>query len=70
MNTLRLYDGSGRTLRAVGVHQCHLVAFAAKYRGWHTAAKDRVTRRALAGAARRGLVRVVGDQFKFVEVTP
>ena len=66
MTTLRIFDGTGRTLRAVGSHQVRMAAFAERHRGWHSAAKDRTTQRALAGLERRGIIeRADTGQFRF-----
>lgn len=53
------------TLFNYGENQCNLLDFAFKYPGWHTFAKDRATRNAVAGLVRRGLIEVQGRQFKF-----
>lgn len=70
MSTLQIFDGSGRTLKAVGKHQCNLLEFAEKYRGWHTYARSRTTQRAIDGLERRGCIEVKGDQFRFKEWQP
>ena len=54
-------------LRAVGHHQCRLLQFAFEYRGWHSYKQDRATTRAVQGLHRRGIVEVVGDQFRLKE---
>lgn len=66
MTSLAIYHGAAKPIRVRGHHVCRLVEFAEKYRGWHTAAKDRTTRRALASAVRAGCIEVDGDQFRFV----
>lgn len=65
MSTLTIYHGSSKPIRAVGRHQCNLLSFAEKYRGWHTFSQDRSTIRAVQSLTRKGCLEVIGDQFRF-----
>lgn len=66
MTTLAIYYGASKPRRAVGAHQCRLLAFAEKYRGWHTHAADRTTARAIAGLIRRGAIEAsANNQFRW-----
>lgn len=65
MPVLKIWHGKETPIRAVGVHQVRLLAFAEKYRGWHTFSNDRTTRRAVQALQGRGCLEVVGDQFRF-----
>lgn len=60
---LKIYIGLQKPLVAVGKNQCHALAFAEKYRGWHTMKQDRATVKAIKGLARRGCVEISADQF-------
>lgn len=66
MSSLTIYHGAPQPIRVRGCNVCRLVAFAEKFQGWHTAAKDRATRRALAVAVRVGCIEVSSDQFRFI----
>ena len=66
MSTFTIYYGSVNPLRAVGRHQCRLLAFAEKYPGWHTFAQDKTTKRAVEGLVRRRCIEVSGDQFRII----
>lgn len=66
MHTLTIYHGAACPIRVRGRHVCRLVEFAEKYRGWHTHATDRTTRRALASAVRAGCIETnEHGQFRF-----
>ena len=62
-----IHHGTQRPAVAVGRNQCHALAFAEKYRGWHTIGKDKATRRAIEGLRRRGCIVVSPstNQFRF-----
>lgn len=66
MTTLTIYHGASKPIKAVGAHQCKLLAFSEKYRGWHTFAQDRATKRAVNALESKGCLIVAGDQFQFV----
>lgn len=69
MTTFKIYHGSVKPMVAVGKHQCNLLAFAEKYRGWHSFADDKVTMRAVNALHAKGYLEVVGDQFRFMYPT-
>jgi hypothetical protein len=56
MATYKIFHGDEKPLTAVGEHQCRLLAFADRYPGWNTYAKDRATLRAIEGLKRRGSI--------------
>lgn len=64
MATFTVHYGASAPFVARGVHQCRLLSFAARHPGWHTAAPDRTTQRAVTALASRGVLDVVGDQFR------
>lgn len=66
MTTLTIYYGRATPIRAVGRHQCRLLGFAEKYRGWHSFAQDKPTIKAVHALQRKGCLEVIGDQFRFV----
>lgn len=67
MTTFTVYDGSGVSKHAVGEHQCRLLAFAERYRDWHSFANDRTTCRAIDGLAKRGCIELnEHGQFRYI----
>ena len=66
MATLTIYYGAATPHKAVGKHQCALLSFAFKYKGWHTFKQDKATKQAIAGLVRRGCLEVTGDQFRII----
>ena len=66
MATFKIYYGAAKPMTAVGKHQCNLLAFAEKYRGWHSFADDKTTMRAVQALHAKGYIEVIGDQFRFV----
>lgn len=64
MKTLSLYYGGPAPMIARGEHQCNLLKFAEKNKGWHTFANDRITKRAVTALEKKGYLEVVGNQFK------
>jgi hypothetical protein len=64
MNTLKIYHGATKPMVARGKHQCNLLAFAEKYKGWHSFADDRTTKRAVEALKAKGYLEVIGDQFR------
>lgn len=66
MTTFTIYYGAVKPIRATGKHCVRLLQFAEKFRGWHTFASDRTTRRAIASLQRIGCIEIMGDQFQFV----
>ena len=67
MTTLTIWTGRPQPVHAVGKHQCRLLDFAERFRGWHSYADDRTTRRAIAGLLRRGAIQVnEHGQFRFI----
>jgi hypothetical protein len=43
MTKLTIWHGTEKPIVAIGKNQRNLLAFAEKYRGWHTFAQDRAT---------------------------
>jgi len=64
MNTLKIYHGASKPMVARGKHQCNLLAFAEKYKGWHSFADDKATVKAVEALKARGYLEVIGDQFR------
>lgn len=63
---LTIYHGHEKPMTAVGKNQCNLLAFAEKYRGWHSFNnKDRATKKAIKALSDKGFIEVIADQFKF-----
>ena len=59
---------AGRSpIRRLGSVQFRILDFALKYPGWHTCGRDRSTRRALVSLARRQVIALAGDQFRFCD---
>ena len=69
MTTLTIYYGAAKPMKAVGAIQCRLLAFAEKYRVWHTFKNDRSTMRSVKSLQAKGYLIVEGDQFKFTNST-
>ena len=66
MATFTIYHGKKNPMRAVGEHQCNLLAFAEKTRAWHYHANDRATKRAVAALVRKGYLEYNEyGQFRF-----
>ena len=65
MTTFTIFYGKAQPIKAVGRHQCRLLAFAEKYRGWHSYASDRDTKRAVSALLKKDCLEVIGDQFRF-----
>jgi hypothetical protein len=63
---LIIYHGKTTPIKAVGVNQCRLLAFAYKYPGWHTFKNDRATVNAVSRLAQKGYLMLSIDQFKFI----
>lgn len=61
-----IWYGAPSPIVAVGKHQCRLLQFAERFRGWHTFSGDRTTVRAVSALARKGCLEISGDQFRFV----
>ena len=57
-------------IKRLGSVQSRVLHFALKYPGWHTCGRDRSARRAMASLARRRVLAVQGDQFKFCGTCP
>jgi len=62
---LIIFYGKPAPIRAVGVNQCRLLAFAEKYRGWHTLGNDKAAKRAALALSAKGCLEIAGDQFRF-----
>ena len=67
MNSLTIYHGTTKPIKAIGKHQAKLLDFAYRYPCWHTYATDRNTLRALKALQAKGCLLVNEyQQFKFV----
>ena len=67
MNSLTIYHGTTKPIKAVGKHQAKLLDFAYRYQQWHTYSTDRNTLRALKALQSKGCLLVNEyQQFKFV----
>lgn len=62
---LTIYYGGSKPIVAVGKNQCNLLAFAEKYKQWHSFTQDRATKRAVSALAKKGALEISGDQFRF-----
>lgn len=59
---------AGRSpIRRLGAVQFRILKFALKYPGWHTCGRDRSARRAMVSLARRQVIAIDGDQFRFCD---
>ena len=65
MNSLTIYAGQTRPLKARGKNQCHLLDFAYRFPGWHSYKTDRPTLQAIAGLERKGLLEVSRETLQF-----
>ena len=65
MTTFKVYYGAAKPMVAVGKHQCRLLEFAEKYKGWHTFAPCPATVRAIKALEAKGYIECNGDQFRF-----
>jgi hypothetical protein len=65
MTTLTIYYGAAQPIKATGKHQVKALAFAEKYRGWHTFASDKTTQQAIRALESKGCLEAIGDQFRF-----
>lgn len=62
---------AGRSpIRRLGAVQFRILEFALKYPGWHTCGRHRSTRRAVVSLARRQVLALAGDQFRFCDTRP
>lgn len=52
-------------MRVIGKNQCRMLAFAEKYKGWHTIGKDKATKQAAKSLSAKEYIEVSGDQFRF-----
>ena len=58
MTTLTIYHGATKPMKAIGKHQCALLAFAEKYRGWHSFADDKATKAAIMALSTKGYIKL------------
>lgn len=66
MNTLTIFYGASKPIKAIGKHQSNLLHFAYLYPSWHSInTKDRNAMRAMKALERKGYLKVIDDQFKF-----
>ena len=66
MNTYTIFYGAPNPMKAIGVNQCRMLAFAHDNRGWHTMRNDKATRRAALALLAKGCIEISGDQFRFM----
>jgi len=66
MATLTIWHGAARPIVARGKNQVRMLGFAERFRGWHSAADDKATQRALAALVARGCMELNEfGQFRF-----
>ena len=66
MPTMTIYHGKLQPMRVTGKNQCRMLAFAEQYRGWHTYATDKPTKRALDALVKKGYITTNEfGQFRF-----
>ena len=66
MATLTIWHGAARPIVARGKNQVRLLGFAERFRGWHSAAHDKATQRALDALVARDCIELNGfGQFRF-----
>jgi hypothetical protein len=64
--TLTIHCGRSTPFVVRGIHQCRLASFAFEYQGWHTFnTRCRDTIRAIGRLEAKGMIEVVGDQFRW-----
>lgn len=51
----------------LGIHQQQALAFCKKYVGWHTFRNVAKIRRVMESLARKGLIELEGDQFRYID---
>lgn len=66
MNSLTIYYGASKPIKAIGKNQAKLLDFAYRYQSWHTYATDKNTLRAVKALQSKGCL-VVNEyqQFRF-----
>lgn len=65
MATLTIYHGAMTPIRSTGIHCIRLLEFAEKFRGWHSFAPDRTTKRAISSLAKLDCIEIADSQFRF-----
>lgn len=66
MNTMTIYHGSIKPIKATGKHQVKLLDFAYRYKGWHTHSTDHNTMRAIQALNAKGCLELNQfGQFRF-----
>lgn len=66
MESLTIWHGAIKPMRAKGVNQCRVLSFAERFKGWHYFADDKPTRRAIAALLKKGhLEQNESGQFRF-----
>lgn len=66
MNSLTIWHGREKPIKAIGKNQAKLLDFAFKYQGWHSYSSDKPTLRAIEGLVKRGCLEVNQyQQFRF-----
>lgn len=61
---LTIYYGGNKPMIAIGKNQCNLLAFAEKYRTWHSFKNDKATIHAINRLHEKGYIEVIQDQFR------
>lgn len=70
MNSLTIYYGTTKPIKAIGKHQVKLLDFAYRYKGWHTFATDSNTMRAIQALNAKGCLELNQfGQFRFTYPT-
>lgn len=66
MNSLTIWHGREKPIKAIGKNQTKLLDFAFKYQGWHSFSDDRPTLRAVKALVKKGCLEVNQyQQFRF-----
>jgi hypothetical protein len=66
MDSLTIYYGANKPIKAIGKHQVNLLGFAEKYRGWHSYTLDPNTLNAVNALVRKGCLETNSfNQFRF-----
>jgi hypothetical protein len=66
MTTFTIYHGTANPMIARGKYQAAMLAFAEKYRGWHSCGTDRADLRAMRALEKKGYLEINQfGQFRF-----
>jgi hypothetical protein len=65
--TYRIFHGAAKPIIARGKHQCRLLEFLEKNKGWHSINRRcKATIKAMVGLEKKGCVEVLGEQCRFI----